>query len=223
MNQKWIHIVVILVFYQQMTSGAGGDKVVKDKTPVDIVCNPEGSGTMIVWFRVLDTSGMEFIASFSTNGIKKADTASSSSVFDYSKITQKTIVLKSFDKTKDSGAYGCALLQKGVELKFGSVTRLVGEKEKVTPKPDTTTATPKQCTTAKPCVCTKSKPGDAASSVFCNTIILGPLVGGSGLLLLLLIVTALYCNKIRTRRCPHHYKRKPRTTGGKQMVTIRPV
>ncbi|KAM6980665.1 T-cell surface glycoprotein CD8 alpha chain [Aplochiton taeniatus] len=42
----------------------------------------------------------------------------------------------------------------------------------------------------------------------CDPRMWGPLASGCGLLFLLLIVTICYCNRIRTRRCPHHYKRQ---------------
>ncbi|KAG7229562.1 hypothetical protein INR49_012577 [Caranx melampygus] len=61
------------------------------------------------------------------------------------------------------------------------------------------------------------------STLFCSTAILGPLAGGCGLLLLLLIITTVYCNHTRTRRCPHHYKRKPRTAPAKPMMADRYV
>lgn len=171
MDQKWIHILVILVFYQskfnpnftdksihyhvaalncspacllvfclwvvnditapillhllEMTSGAGKDMLVKEGERVEIKCQPSELGTMIIWFRVLDKPRMEFIASFSNNGLKKPNTDKPSSAFSDTKIGQNTLILESFSKASDSGLYICASL-KGSELKFGEVTRLVG-------------------------------------------------------------------------------------------------
>nr|ACF04749.1 CD8 alpha [Hippoglossus hippoglossus] len=208
MDQKWIQMLVILVFYQTSASGAG-DKVVEGGA-VDIKCKPVEVCNTAVWFRILDRSGMEFIASFGRNGDKKGPTPLSSNMH-YSKMENNILTLKSFSKVRDSGAYGCACII-GNELKFGKVTRLIGEETAVvaTRAPLVTTGNPP--TTTKACVC------ETSPSIYCSIIILGPLAGGCGLLLLLLIITSLYCNQIRTRRCPHHYRRKPRTMPpGKQM------
>lgn len=234
MAQNWIHILVILVFYQKITSGAGETKQVKDGNPADIKCKPE-LGTMVIWFRVLDNSGMEFIASFTNAVMLKSSTSTSfTSTYSDSKMSSHTLTVKSFNKATDSGVYSCASLVNGRELKFGQATRLAAEK-KVEQLTTQTPAEQNLCTTAPACVCDSTGNkigkkgentlgGDTKLSMFCTPIILGPLVGGCGLLLLLLIITILYCNKIRTRRCPHHYKRKPRTTaGGKQMQPGRHV
>lgn len=108
-----------------MTPGAGKDMLVKEGERVEIKCHPPEGGSMIVWFRVLDKSGMEFIASFSNNGLQKSNTAKPSSAFSYTKILQYTVILESFNKANDNGLYSCASLRNS-ELKFGQVTRLVG-------------------------------------------------------------------------------------------------
>lgn len=216
MDQKWIPVLVIVAFYQIVTSGALQETIVREGQNADITCNPKEKGSISIWFRVLDKSGMEFIASYGQNGLKKTQTTPPSSSFSEAKILSNTLVLKSFKKDKDSGIYSCASLYQGKELKFGEVTRLVGEEVKpvTTTKPVTSPST-----TAPACVCnTKTSEGSTDPSLTCTPLILGPLAGGCGLLLLLLIVTVLYCNKIRTNRCPHHYKRKPRPMPpGKQM------
>ncbi|XP_038552330.1 T-cell surface glycoprotein CD8 alpha chain [Micropterus salmoides] len=220
MDQTLLQILVILVFYQKITSGAV--QTIKEGDPVDISCKPGEMGTMIIWFRVLDNSGMEFIASFSTSGMLKKSTDSFSNMFMDSKMKQNILTLKSFNKARDSGIYSCGLLHKGTELKFGEVTRLVGVE--VPAEATRTTAKPSQCTSTTACVCNNdNKQGTTNPSLFCPSIILGPLAGGCGLLLLLLIITTLYCNKIRTRRCPHHHKRKPRAAPEKQVKTSRYV
>ncbi|XP_078104126.1 T-cell surface glycoprotein CD8 alpha chain isoform X2 [Sander vitreus] len=198
----------------EMTSGAGEDRVAKEGEQVEITCKPQDMGSMVIWFRILDSSGMEFIASFSSNGFPKSQAASFLSTFSNSKIQQNILVLKSFNKAQDSGVYCCAAL-KANELKFGVTTRLVGEKNEVAVVEATqgaaTTTEPNLCTTAKPCICNNNKQGETSPQMFCTPIILGPLAAGCGLLLLLLIISTVYCNHIRTRRCPHHYKRKPRS------------
>ncbi|XP_076604878.1 T-cell surface glycoprotein CD8 alpha chain [Chaetodon auriga] len=225
MDQRWI--LVILVFYQKITSGAGEDKSVKEGNEVEIQCQPSEVGSMVVWFRVLDNSGMEFIASFSNNGVLKSPSSSFPSNFKTSRIAQNILILKSFNKIKDSGVYSCAALYKGTELRFGTVTRLLGDKTTAAQLTTAKTITIRQspCTTAAPCVCNNNyKKEETSPFMFCTPIILGPLVGACGLLLLLLIVVTAYCNHVRTRRCPHHHKRKPRATpDGKQMRTGRHV
>nr|CAH60272.2 CD8 alpha chain [Dicentrarchus labrax] len=206
----------------QITSGAGEDKATTEGQLVEIHCQ-SGTGTMIIWFRVLDKTGMEFIGSFSNNGVLKS--TSLSNIYRQTKINQNILILQSFNKSRDSGIYSCASLYKGNELRFGKITRLFGEKAKVPQGAQVPTIKPTLCTTAAttPCVCNK-KEEQTNPDMYCPPLILGPLAGGCGLLLLLLIITTLYCNKIRTRRCPHHYKRKPRTMApGKQMMTHRHV
>lgn len=121
---------LILSLLLEMTSGAGETIIlkenIKDGERIEISCTPSGAGTLIVWFRVRDKFGMEYIASFSNNGVKKSNTAQPSSEFVDSKIMQNILILKSFNKDRDSGDYSCGSLYKGVELKFGQVTRLVG-------------------------------------------------------------------------------------------------
>ncbi|XP_067444102.1 T-cell surface glycoprotein CD8 alpha chain [Thunnus thynnus] len=219
MDQKWIRVLVVLVFYQKMSSTADDVRTIQEREPADIKCNPNAGQSIVIWYRMLDTSGMEFIGSF-TNGIKKTEPSSS---FTYSKIGSNIITLKSFNKIKDSGTYTCAAF-KNNKLIFGQVTRLQGEKTEVATKaPPTTT---KQLTTTTPCACNgkNEKVVETSLSEICTPIILGPLAGSCGLLLLLLIIISVYCNRIRTRRCPHHYKRKPRTVAPeKQMMTNRHV
>ncbi|XP_036956520.1 T-cell surface glycoprotein CD8 alpha chain isoform X1 [Acanthopagrus latus] len=204
----------------EITSGAVENIVVKEGQSIDIKCRPSETGSMIIWFRVLDNSGMEFIASFSSAGVKKANTKSPSSTFTETKIDQNILTLQSFKEAVDSGVYSCATLYRGTELRFGKVTRLVREKV-AQPTSTPTDKEQSRCTEAPPCTCSESNnKAEASPSMFCTPLILGPLVGGCGLLLLLLIITTVYCNKIRTKRCPHHYKRKPRTAAdGKQMPT----
>lgn len=221
MDQKWILILAILALHQKITSAAV-EKSVREGQRVDIKCKPAlTTGSMVIWFRVLDKAGSEFIGSTSTTGIKKTST---SPRYTFSKTDQHILTVNSFTD-RDSGIYSCALLR-GSELSFGDVTRLAAEKI-IVPTTATVTSAPtvKLCTTAAPCVCDNTvKRGETRPSMLCTPIILGPLAGGCGLLLLLLIVTAIYCNKIRTQRCPHHYKRKPRTTAaGKPMMTNRHI
>ncbi|KAK5872857.1 hypothetical protein PBY51_013519 [Eleginops maclovinus] len=214
MDQKWI--LVILMIFREITSGAGVDMAIKEGKPAQIECEPREKGTLVVWFRHLDRTGMEFLASFTNNGVQKVTGNSFSQLFSHSKEWPIYLTLKSFNQFRDSGVYCCASL-KNSELKFGNATRLVLEKVKVVKE----TSPPTQlntCTTALPCVCEHTNQQDTTPEMFCSLIILGPLAASCGLLLILLIITTFYCNHIRTRRCPHHYKRKPVAAPGKQLM-----
>lgn len=68
---------------------------------------------------------MEFIGAFDLNGNAKATDARPTSEFGLSKIRKDILILKSFNKEKDSGLYICATY-KGPALTFGKVTQLVG-------------------------------------------------------------------------------------------------
>jgi len=82
---------------------------------------------MVIWFRVLDISGMEFIGSFSPAGTEKLVMTNYDSIFQQKKIkaNEYVLTLKSF-KRSDSGIYSCNTLSGGNKLIFGKVTRLVG-------------------------------------------------------------------------------------------------
>uniref|UniRef100_A0A3Q2ECG2 CD8a molecule n=1 Tax=Cyprinodon variegatus TaxID=28743 RepID=A0A3Q2ECG2_CYPVA len=206
MDQKMMQILLILLLYPKIPSAV---EVEEDQSQ-EIKCSPpnEGSITIKFLFRVLDKSGMEFIGSFSKTGVIKEKGASYNSLSVKYSEPSFIFTVKNFNKEKDSGIYSCASLVGGNNLQFGDVTTLKG----------------KFCliialkTTSEFCC------GGYQSdhSLFCAPIILGPLAGACGLLLLLLIVTFLYCNRIRTRRCPHHYKRKLRTMAPeKETITNR--
>lgn len=226
MDQKWIQILLILGFYHNVASGVVTEvKVVKEGQPVDITCQAT-SGSMVIWYRVLDQSGVEFIASYSTNSgaMLKAPGDNYKDVFAHTKIRQHTLTLKAFSRDRDSGAYCCGSI-KGNIMNFGGVTRLVGEVNRKAVTAAAAPATQPKQNVSTPCVCKdkSKKAGTTEPSMFCAPFILGPLAGGCGLLLLLLVIVTLYCNRIRTRRCPHHYKRKRTVAPEKQMMTGRPV
>nr|XP_061814142.1 T-cell surface glycoprotein CD8 alpha chain-like [Nerophis lumbriciformis] len=204
MDQQWICILAMLLFNNKLT--AGSKHMCKEGQKVEIHCKPSEVGSMIMWFRALDNSGMEFLASFSNNGMQKSHSDSFSSTFNDLKIRDDILVLQAFTKARDSGVYGCATL-KNNELKFGKVTRLTGDKVEALPKVTVRPVKLNPSTTTLPCVCEISTQD---GSMLCNPIILIPLAGSCGLLLLLIAIIVVYCNRVRTRRCPHHYKRKLR-------------
>ncbi|XP_036444847.1 T-cell surface glycoprotein CD8 beta chain-like [Colossoma macropomum] len=200
--------LLLLLF---LSNGAYSETM-KEGEDKDIPCDPKSSGT-VWWFRLINNTQSEFIASFSSSGDKKVGDLGSK--FDHQKMkSSKILTLKGFKKETDSGSYSCATINNN-KLLFGSVTSLQGTPD---PKPETkvvptTRATPEHFTTKSTVSC---KPKDQerkpvrAVTLGCELVILIPLAAGSGLLLILLIITILYCNHIRTRRCPHHYKRHPR-------------
>lgn len=153
---------------------------VKEGESVRIECRPPEKGNILVWFRALDNSGMEFIASFS-NGLLKSQGSSNPRL----KIANDVLTVTSFSKNDDSGLYSCGSI-KSNELKFGPVKQLVGGeflsinlvelplsviliksvlyhkvKDPVTapaPAPKDVTTQPCPSTTTKPCRCDSSKP-----------------------------------------------------------------
>ncbi|XP_054640443.1 T-cell surface glycoprotein CD8 alpha chain [Dunckerocampus dactyliophorus] len=213
MDQQWIHVLATLLLYHRLTQGAVRVHTVKEGQPFDITCKPSEMGSMTIWFRVRDTSGVEFIASFSNHGMIKAEGVSYTSTFSGSKMPDNIMTLTSFSKGRDSGLYGCASL-KNNQLLFGDVTRLAGV-EAATKAAVAPTVKVHPSMTSLPCVCERvARKGDALP---CSPIILIPLAGSCGLLLLIVLIVIVYCNQVRTRRCPHHYKRRPRKVApGKQ-------
>ncbi|XP_017569058.1 uncharacterized protein LOC108436849 isoform X1 [Pygocentrus nattereri] len=188
-------------------------EVLKEGEDKDISCDPSSSGQTVWWFRLKNNSVLEFIASFTSSGDKKAGDMDSK--FDPQKMkSSKRLTLKGFKKETDSGSYSCASINNN-KLNFGSVTSLQGTPD---PKPETkvvatTRETPERFTTKRTVPCEPKNQGRkpvSAVTLGCELVILIPLAAGSGLLLILLIITILYCNHMRTRRCPHHYKRHPR-------------
>ncbi|XP_077459419.1 T-cell surface glycoprotein CD8 alpha chain [Stigmatopora argus] len=190
MDQQWICVLTLLLFYKELTAGEGKEHICKEGEPVEITCKPLELGSMIMWFRVLDHSGMEFLASFSNNGLSKSSSGSFSSTFQVTKIRDNVLILKSFRKAQDSGIYSCVTL-KDNQMKFGPVTRLTGVKTSPNLMVETIELNPS--TTTSPCVC-----GDANMQGTCF------------LLLLVICIILVYCNQVKTRRCPHHHKKRPR-------------
>ncbi|XDV38416.1 hypothetical protein PO909_007831 [Leuciscus waleckii] len=185
-------------------------EIYKEGGKVQVNCDVKQSGTMTFWFRI-NSAGADFLFT-----VKQEEVKERASNMKYT--TEKTggkvnLVIKSFEKKTDTGVYTCATMNSN-KLFFGGLTEIKGEPDPTTqpPKP----ANPILVTTTKPtikpttksttsqCSCRKEKPG-----FICEIWILSSLASGCALLLILLIVTILYCNRLRTRRCPHHYKRQP--------------
>ncbi|KAK7131432.1 hypothetical protein R3I94_016534 [Phoxinus phoxinus] len=156
-------------------------KIYKEGESVRVDCDLKQSGTLTFWFRINDKD--------KNSGKVHLD-------------------IKSFEKKADSGVYTCATMNSN-KLFFGGLTEIEGE-----PVPDPRTQPPPpilvtttKSTTISPCSCIKK--AEQKPRFMCEIWILSSLASGCALLLILLIVTILYCNRLRTRRCPHHYKRQP--------------
>ncbi|KAK1788437.1 hypothetical protein P4O66_016869, partial [Electrophorus voltai] len=179
-------------------------KEVKNGQNEQITCNTRQEQGAF-WFRVQDDAKFQFIAYLSSTS-KKIE----SDKFRAHQ-SRDTLTLQRFDKANDSGLYSCVSVNRN-KLHFGQAVRLYGEPDPApTFKPITTVAEPTGLTTT-PCVGNSHevKKSEKAFSVGCEFHILVPLAAGCGLLLILLIITILYCNRLRTRWCPHHCKRRPR-------------
>lgn len=111
-------------FQVEVTTGA--DRTLQEGSTVHFKCQiPEG--TVVFWFRLLDGSNMEFIASFSNTGMEKKFEQQFKNLFSHEKKdTYFILTLKSFSASRDSGAYVCAALVKGNMLQFGEIERVHG-------------------------------------------------------------------------------------------------
>ncbi|XP_034757765.2 T-cell surface glycoprotein CD8 alpha chain-like [Acipenser ruthenus] len=113
-------------------------------------------------------------------------------------------------KKDDAGIYYCFQVSNN-NMEFGTSTKISVKKA---PQPATTTKAPANATTQPatarnpPCTCpARGKPRD--TRLTCDVFIWAPLSGAAGLLLVILVITIIMCSKVRTRRCPHHYKKRP--------------
>ncbi|XP_018598078.1 T-cell surface glycoprotein CD8 alpha chain [Scleropages formosus] len=199
MSEFFFQIFILILFHlhcahQQLTLYDEGQAV-------SISCTVKGSGSTVFWFRVL-RNGMDFIGSFNADGTPKVQY--DTSIFDYIKSNKLTV--KSFRKKRDGGTYSCVSINAN-KLIFGEPTVIEGHPDPI----PTVKATPKttlSTTTRQVCSCpTLSK---AIPSVGCQVLVWAPMAAACGLLFLILILTICHCNRIRTRRCPHHYRRKPK-------------
>ncbi|NP_001187260.1 T-cell surface glycoprotein CD8 alpha chain precursor [Ictalurus punctatus] len=199
--------VVLLGFHG--VEGNVKELVIKEKQPATITCDKNYPST-VFWLRLKENGqGFEYIASYSKT--KKSGKVAEGGNY---KVAEKTFDINSFETQKDSGTYSCVFINNN-QLEFSSITKLRGETVPTTIKPKVqTTPMPTVPTTKAVVTCGQNSRGKKAEKIDvllgCELHIFIPLAAGCGFLLLLLLITILYCNRIRTRRCPHHYKRQPR-------------
>ncbi|XP_067280295.1 T-cell surface glycoprotein CD8 alpha chain [Pseudorasbora parva] len=201
MYQMYIGFCVILCLFH---GGSAHRPAYEDGEIVKVDCDPGQAGTLTFWFRV-NKDGAEFLFTVKNKEIKAKTTE-----YDVNLNDKVSLTIKSFEKKTDSGIYACAAMNNN-KLIFGKPTVITGKPDPTTqpPKIDTTTPKPSSMTTAK---CIESSGKKEPKPRFnCETWILSSLASGCALLLISLIATILYCNRLRTRRCPHHYKRQPQT------------
>ncbi|KAJ8287238.1 hypothetical protein GJAV_G00049250 [Gymnothorax javanicus] len=207
---EWIFVLLVVC---QCTHGMLSTEFYDEKATVHLSCDPPSKGSTISWFRVRE-DGVEFLAAFYSNGDLVRD-SKLNSPFSAEKIKQNTLTLNGFQNARDNGTYSCSSFNKN-KMHFGKATRIQGKP--ATPTIKTAAATtaapprPSESTcTSPPCNCQGPTNGkNLDPSMHCDLLILAPLAGGCGLIIIILIITVCYCNRMRTKRCPHHYKRPPK-------------
>ncbi|XP_056587430.1 T-cell surface glycoprotein CD8 alpha chain-like [Triplophysa dalaica] len=202
MYQIYTGFYVILAITQCL---GGSTLTPKEGEQVTVNCVPSTSGTLVFWFRIKG-DGPEYL--FSSKNADTKDNVDAQKYLVVPSGDRVRLAIQSFNKKTDSGVYACAAMN-NYKLIFGKHTIVNGEPDptpppspKITPAP--TKSKPAVATT--PCACKKT---ESKNVLNCEMWILFSLSGGCGLLLILLVITILYCNRLRTRRCPHHYKRQP--------------
>ncbi|MFT7798798.1 T-cell surface glycoprotein CD8 alpha chain [Arapaima gigas] len=196
MSENFVQIFILVFF--QLHCAYQYPTVYEEGQEVSISCPLKHSSSAVFWFRIVK-NGLDFIGTFTYDGTPK--TQIDASVFNYGEIKNQKLIVKNFNKNRDSGTYSCAYINAN-KLFFGEATVIEG---KADPKPTVKTTTKMTSTTIQPCVCPTSKKVPTAG---CRVLIWAPLAAGCSLLLLILILTIYSCNRIRTRRCPHHHRRK---------------
>uniref|UniRef100_A0AAY4AC67 Immunoglobulin domain-containing protein n=1 Tax=Denticeps clupeoides TaxID=299321 RepID=A0AAY4AC67_9TELE len=173
---------------------------VSEGSDVEISCDKD-IASLLHWFRVTDAGGVEFLLSFKGDEVKVQSLPSNIEP----KGGGRSLVVRDFRRRRDGGSYTCTRINNN-QLEFGRVTVLE-------PPPVQTICTTRPTTVktvaAPPCEFPDKK-GSFSSVSYgrCEIHIFSSLVAASGLLLMVLIATIIYCSKMRTRRCPHHYRKQ---------------
>ncbi|XP_043076796.1 T-cell surface glycoprotein CD8 alpha chain [Puntigrus tetrazona] len=205
MYQIYIGFCVFLSLFD----GGFAEKVYQEGKEATVNCDTKLPGVITFWFKI-NRSGAKYL--FTVKGTDIRSDVEDKEKYKVNNNGKVSLTIRSFKKKSDSGLYSCASMNNN-QLSFGELTEMKGEPDPTTPPPKidpkpkiTTPAT----TTKSNCNCPSK---DQRLSINCETWILSSLASGCGVLLILLIFTILYCNRLRTRRCPHHYKRQPRPAG----------
>ncbi|KAF4077108.1 hypothetical protein AMELA_G00204290 [Ameiurus melas] len=205
-----LSVLCVVLFGFHGVEGNVNERVIKENEPVTITCE-KNYPTTVFWLQLKENGqGFEYIGSFSKS--KKAGKLPEGSK---NEVTEKNFHINSFERQKDSGTYSCVFINNN-QLEFSSITKLHGGTVSTTikPKVQTTHIQTVPTTTKAVVTCGQNSKGKKAEKIDvllgCELHIFIPLAAGCGSLLVLLLITILYCNSIRTRRCPHHYKRQPR-------------
>ncbi|XP_056302620.1 T-cell surface glycoprotein CD8 alpha chain [Danio aesculapii] len=208
MYQTSIGFCVILSLFYGYSA-----EIYQENSIAEVNCNPKTSGTMTFMFHISSTGANCILIAKQTDVKYKADPEKYSGRIDSN--GNLNVKIKSFAKRTDSGVYTCATMNNN-KLFFGEVTTIQGVPDPVTQGPKIIQSTLKpvvETTTKTQCPCENGGVNflTAPKPMFnCETWIFTSLAGGCALFLILLIATIVYCNRLRTRRCPHHYKRQPR-------------
>ncbi|XP_056114196.1 T-cell surface glycoprotein CD8 alpha chain [Rhinichthys klamathensis goyatoka] len=181
-------------------------EIYKEGAKVRVNCDLKQSGALTFWFRIKST-GADFLFTVKQTDIKENSLNETKYSIAVDKKSGKAhFDIKSFEKKADDGIYTCATMNNN-KLFFGGLTEIKGEPDPTTQPPKALipilVTTTKSTTTSHLCKKTEK------SRFNCEIWILSSLASGCALLLILLIGTIFYCNRLRTRRCPHHYKRQP--------------
>ncbi|XP_016148367.1 uncharacterized protein [Sinocyclocheilus grahami] len=206
MYQICIGFCVILSIFD----GCFSHTFYREGQEVIIDCDPKQHSVITFWFKI-NKSGAKHLLTFKGMDVKDNVDKEKYSL-NKNAPSKVSLAVKDFKKQTDSGVYTCAAMNSN-KLFFGEPIEIKGEPDPATPPPKIDPAPPKTTTpvitTKSQCKCAKGpKP-----SINCETWILSSLASGCGVLLILLVFIILYCNRLRTRRCPHHYKRQPRPAG----------
>ncbi|XP_028826842.1 T-cell surface glycoprotein CD8 alpha chain isoform X2 [Denticeps clupeoides] len=195
---------------------------VSEGSDVEISCDKD-IASLLHWFRVTDAGGVEFLLSFKGDEVKVQSLPSNIEP----KGGGRSLVVRDFRRRRDGGSYTCTRINNN-QLEFGRVTVLEPPPEPTEPPAAkvqticTTRPTTVKTVAAPPCEFPDKKVLKGLEGR-CEIHIFSSLVAASGLLLMVLIATIIYCSKMRTRRCPHHYRKQLDNGTGMHAVPTRYV
>uniref|UniRef100_A0A673IAW8 CD8 alpha n=1 Tax=Sinocyclocheilus rhinocerous TaxID=307959 RepID=A0A673IAW8_9TELE len=202
MYQICIGFCVILSLFD----GCFSHTFYREGQEVIIDCDPKQHSVITFWFKI-NRSGAKHLLTFKGTDVKEnvdKEKYSLNKNAPSGKVSLYRFHKNEKKNSKNIGHYSC------IHNRFAYIFVA----DPATPPPKLDPAPPKTTTpvitTKAQCKCAKQDP---KPSINCETWILSSLASGCGVLLILLIFTILYCNRLRTRRCPHHYKRQPRPAG----------